>query len=47
MMTSYLTKEELENLKKYKHHAGKTTLETFYIEKVFNHVEPLFPSVSF
>ena len=44
-MLKYLSDEELENLKTYKHKADKTTLELFYTDKLLVPVEKLFPSV--
>lgn len=44
-MVSYLTIEEMEHFKKYRHAADKTTLETFYCTRVFNHVEKALPNV--
>jgi hypothetical protein len=43
-MTIQLSYQELQNLKGYKHHADKTTLELFYTNKVLPPVEKLFPT---
>lgn len=44
-MLQYLSDEQLENLKTYKHHADKTTLEQFYTNKLLVPVEKIFPTV--
>ena len=45
-MIGELTPKELANFDKYKHSAGKTTFEKFCIDRVFNHIEPLYPPVN-
>eukprot|EP00347_Sterkiella_histriomuscorum_P006704 403351756 len=43
-MTLVLTAEELANMKDYKHQADKTTMETFYVNKLLVPIEAAFPS---
>ena len=45
MMDPYLSKEQLAKLSVYKHSAEKTTMETFYVEKLLLPIEKhLYPS---
>lgn len=44
-MLQYLSIDELENLKTYKHKADKTTLEKYYTDTLLPPIEKVLPSV--
>lgn len=41
----YLSDQQIKEFEKYKHFATKTTLETYYIDKLLVNVEKKYPKV--